>query len=87
MELINKTNFKIGSIMGYTGICDGCQSPVEYTGELPVILLSQDSKKISVYALDYIECPNCQGKIQYFNIYTDLDVTQEFNSIKQKGPS
>lgn len=77
MDLIKKTNRKIGRLDHYDGICGGCGTPLTYDGELIVVTILDNDEKLLLVPIDTIACPCCSRDILVITLWKNLDVSKE----------
>lgn len=83
MKIIKETSFKVVGMYNYNGVCDACQTPIEYLDELIIIVVQESEKVDVVIPVDRLVCPNCLKEIRTMTIYKDMDITQELKELKK----
>jgi hypothetical protein len=81
MKLNKLTSRKLIKIEGYMGVCNNCNSPVEYEGEFVVIEIEGNLNMDMVYVvpIDKFECPYCFGIMSIMQLWKreSLEVSKE----------
>lgn len=85
MELVREINpvweRRIYTLEKYSGICDGCGSPVEYMHPFEAIKVFETQEKAIFFPLDTFYCPSCKGTISSVRIFRTFEVSKEFESL------
>ena len=79
-QLKKETNRRVVGIQGYKGVCNGCNSPVEYIGEMRLVEIEETDKEYFVVPIDIFSCPYCFSTVITMSIYKSLDVAEEIKN-------
>lgn len=77
MQIIKLTDRRVVGMTDYRGVCHKCNSPIEYDGNLIVIILSESEDRDILVPIDYLICPFCQEYIETFTVYHNMEVSKE----------
>lgn len=83
-ELILKYKASLLTIVGYSGVCHTCDSPITYSGEITGVKFEDTEDSFRLLFLDALYCPHCDTKMIYAKVYKNLEVTKEFRDFKYK---
>lgn len=83
MEILKETERKVVGMSGYRGVCNGCNTPIEYLDSLIVIIVKEFPDKDIVVPIDRLVCPYCFLEIASMTIYKNLDISKEIEGIKK----
>lgn len=79
MNIIKETERKVVNMVGYRGVCNGCNTPLEYEDSLIVIIIKEFPDKDVVVPIDTLSCPYCSLEIATLTVYKSLEVTSEMS--------
>ena len=83
MRLLKETSRKVLVIENYRGVCDGCQTPIEYNERLILIEIERTEDHGLYVPIDILACPYCCKTVGAINLY-NLEVTEEIREGKVK---